>query len=231
MAKGPKITDDERAIIVGMARQGKSLSEIVAAVHRSESTVRGVLKREGVATRQGGVYIPPPSPPQETPSDDSGGLAAALASASGASSGDDGPADPEPDAGPAPQPGPQVMDAQAAGKALVVACDAITVGVCRVYAVRQKVKITGKLSASWRLSAEEKAGLQAFAPYAAPYILALLKHFDKIAAGVFAVIYASILSDRFETIKELSPIKEKKDAGVPPTGQPPAPPGHSSLPA
>jgi hypothetical protein len=49
-----------------------------------------------------------------------------------------------------------------------------------------------------------------FAPYAAPYVMKLLENFEKVAAGVFAFVFAGLLSDRFAQLKDLAPRKAEK---------------------
>lgn len=86
----------------------------------------------------------------------------------------------------------------------------MSVTACRVQASRLKVKVTPKMIATWKLTGDEKASLRSFAPAAAPYLLRVLQHSDKIAAGVFGVLYWAMISARFAAIKD-SAFETKKE--------------------
>ena len=181
---------------------GMSRRKIAVELGISEPTLRKAM-------RAGGAKIRTPKKPElprfgggSHDDEPAGGLNAAL-EAAGEETGGNGRSDDAPEGVP-PPPQPPLIDQ---GAALVQMCEVTTLVIMRAYAARMKVKWTDTMSKAARLTKPEKDLLGTFAPAAAPYLMRILSHSDKIAAACFALAYASMLADRGSLIKEQAPRK------------------------
>jgi hypothetical protein len=115
-----------------------------------------------------------------------------------------------------PKPGPKPQAAQHEGdpgSALLVAVNAITMGVCRARCIQLKIKWTRELARICTLTPEEKDALKPFSAMAASYILELLRYAPMIATGVFLFVYWSFLQEKFALIKEAGSVQKKEVKG------------------
>ena len=113
---------------------------------------------------------------------------------------------------------PPPLSPKAAGDALMTLCNVVTLTVCKVYCAKNRIRWTPTLAKSVSLTKDEKETLGIFAPYAAPYIMALLKQIPAIAAGAFLFLYWTTLVDKLAYMKMNGeripqPKKEEKPKG------------------
>ena len=88
--------------------------------------------------------------------------------------------------------------------------DLITVMAVRAFAKTKGVEWKPEYAGQCKLTKEERNQLAPFADKAAPYLLEILRHSDKICAIAYAGLYALFLSDRFSAVKKIKVAQDEK---------------------
>ena len=88
--------------------------------------------------------------------------------------------------------------------------DLITVMAVRAFAKTKGVEWRPEYAGQCKLTKEERNQLAPFADKAAPYLLEILRHSDKICAIAYAGLYALFLSDRFSAVKKIKVAQDEK---------------------